>query len=148
MAQSQLSPGVSFVFESLRQLFIPISATVAATFGLSYVLSTPATYLLAALFCPGYICICRVWKYIVEERERVALGAIRVPVKTGKWPGGLDLLLDRLKAGKNGYPCTFIIYLQFCLLWSRKQLRTFHLSLESMVRPFPWRSWAKHGYAW
>jgi hypothetical protein len=54
-----------------------------------------------------------IWTYIQEEREMKAMGAVRVPVVHGKWPGSLDLIISRLKEGEDGYPRTSFVPVNF-----------------------------------
>ena len=135
-----LSPGVLFIFAGLRKLLIPIFVAFVATLGLSYILDI-AVYLrvlLAALLLPSYICLGLIWNDIAEARDRRSFGAVRVPVKCGKWPGGLDLLVNRLRRGKDGpgYPCEFILHSDF----------PFHNVCDSCLHLISyWSVWQDHG---
>jgi hypothetical protein len=104
-----LTPGILYILNSLPKLFLPS--------GLVYLICDYAAPLLgkrvptwgtvlASLFAlPAWTLVRATYTHFKEEREIRALGAVRVPVVQGKWPGNLDLLLGRLKQGKDGYPC-------------------------------------------
>ncbi|KAJ7830511.1 cytochrome P450 monooxygenase [Mycena olivaceomarginata] len=62
------------------------------------------TVVASLLASPVWALVRAVYTHFREEREIRALGAVRVPVVQGRWPGNLDLLLGRLKQGKDGYP--------------------------------------------
>ncbi|KAJ7938149.1 cytochrome P450 monooxygenase [Mycena leptocephala] len=103
-----LTPGILYILSSLPKLFLPS--------GIAYLICDYAAPLLgkrvpmwgtvlASLFAlPAWTLVRATYTHFKEEREIRALGAVRVPVVQGKWPGNLDLLLGRLKQGKDGYP--------------------------------------------
>lgn len=89
-----LSPPVIayLALQALRQLS---GARISSwTLALSCVASLPIFYWIRALY-----------SYVQEELGIRTLGAVRVPKVKGKYPGSLDLILKRLKQGKDGYPC-------------------------------------------
>ncbi|KAI0916862.1 hypothetical protein AcW1_007802 [Taiwanofungus camphoratus] len=88
-----LSPPVIayLALQALRQLS---GARISSwTLALSCVASLPIFYWIRALY-----------SYVQEELGIRTLGAVRVPKVKGKYPGSLDLILKRLKQGKDGYP--------------------------------------------
>ncbi|KAH9950589.1 hypothetical protein B0H21DRAFT_500380 [Amylocystis lapponica] len=91
VARSVLPP-IVFTHTVLSWLSIPGSGS-DGIYWICLVLSLPVSY---------YLNLLRIW--IIEELELRELGAVRVPEVKGRWPGNLDLLLGRLKQGKDGYP--------------------------------------------
>ncbi|KAJ7274425.1 cytochrome P450 [Mycena haematopus] len=102
MAGHLFSPGALFLVRSLPKLTLPSGAAYLAT---SY-LELPRWVCIVAFVSasPVWLGVRSVYRNFVEEREMHALGAVRVPEVKGKWPGNLDLVVGRLKQGKDGYP--------------------------------------------
>ncbi|KAK7029845.1 cytochrome P450 monooxygenase [Favolaschia claudopus] len=108
MASGFLSPGVSYILKFIPKLLFPpglayLACTNAPTIR---TLSIPlwGRILAAVLAPPVWAAIRALYVHVREEREIRALGAVRVPVVKGKWLWNLDLLLGRIKQGKDGYP--------------------------------------------
>ncbi|KAJ7603778.1 cytochrome P450 monooxygenase [Mycena polygramma] len=102
MADPLLSPGVFFFLTSVPKLALPSIVTYLA----SNYFKSPRWISIAASVLAGPIWLWArsVYQTLVEEREIRTFGAVRVPQVHGKWPGNLDLLLARLKGGKDSYP--------------------------------------------
>jgi hypothetical protein len=102
-----LSPGVFFLFTSLPKVTLPSGVVCLAT----YYLKLPRWVCITASVsaAPIWLWVRSIYRNFVEEREIRALGAVRVPQVHGKWPGNLDLVLARLKQGKDGYPCNLAL---------------------------------------
>jgi hypothetical protein len=103
MAEQLLSPGVLFLVGSLPKLTLPSGIAYLA---FNY-LKLPRWVCIAASVSAGpvWFWVRSVYRHLLEEREIRALGAVRVPEVKGKWFGNLDLVVGRLKQGKDGYPC-------------------------------------------
>ena len=98
-----LTPGVKFILAALPKLTLPGAVVYLAANHSNY---PRWACILAALSAGPLLAWLRSqYEYLKEEREIAALGAVRVPEVKGKWPWNLDLILGRLKQGKDGYPC-------------------------------------------
>ncbi|KAF7312278.1 Cytochrome P450 monooxygenase [Mycena indigotica] len=98
----RLTPGVKFILAALPKLTLPGAIVYLVAHHLSYarwvcVLGSMAAWPLLSLVHAQL-------RHMAEEREIRALGAVRVPEVKGKWPWNLDLVVGRLKQGKDGYP--------------------------------------------
>ncbi|KAJ7468614.1 cytochrome P450 monooxygenase [Mycena latifolia] len=108
MASRFLAPGILFILKSFQKLLLPPGLTFLAC---QYAATLRNVYvplwgigMASLLVLPMWMFVRAKYLHFIEEREIYALGAERVPVVQGKWPGNLDLLLGRLKQGKDGYP--------------------------------------------
>ncbi|KAF7345126.1 Cytochrome P450 monooxygenase [Mycena venus] len=98
MASRVLPPGVLYILRSIPKLFVhhPVSHYLACDYA-APLLGKPGSALGNSLSIP----VCDACLGF-EEREIRALGARRVPVVQGKWPGNLDLhLLGPTQAGQR-----------------------------------------------
>nr|GAT60764.1 cytochrome P450 monooxygenase [Mycena chlorophos] len=97
-----LTPGLKFILSSLPGLTLPATIVYFAAEHRRY---PRWLSILAALSAgPVLAWLKAQYQFIQEEREMRALGAVRVPEMKGKWPWNLDLIVGRLKQGKDGYP--------------------------------------------
>ena len=101
-----LTPGVAFLLSSIPKLALPPTLVYLAANCLNL---SHWTCIVAAFSAgPVLLWLRAKYRHFVEEREIRSFGAVRVPVVEGKWPGNLDLILGRLKEGKDGYPCNCV----------------------------------------
>ncbi|KAJ7364007.1 cytochrome P450 monooxygenase [Mycena albidolilacea] len=121
MAERLLSPGVLFLVGSLPKLTLPSGIAYLAV---SY-LKLPRWVCIAASVSAGpvWFWVRSIYRHLLEEREIRALGAVRVPEVKGKWIGNLDLVVGRLKQGKDGYPFDAVE------LMIRRYGRTFNMQI-------------------
>ncbi|KAJ7903560.1 cytochrome P450 monooxygenase [Mycena olivaceomarginata] len=121
MAEQLLSPGVLFLVGSLPKLTLPSGIAYLA---FNY-LKLPRWVCIAASVSAGpvWFWVRSVYRHLLEEREIRALGAVRVPEVKGKWFGNLDLVVGRLKQGKDGYPFDAVE------LMIRRYGRTFNMQI-------------------
>ncbi|KAJ7353576.1 cytochrome P450 monooxygenase [Mycena albidolilacea] len=108
MASGVFAPGVLYILKSIPKLLLPPGlAYLACDYAASLLgkrVPLWGTVVASLLASPVWALVRAVYTHFREEREIRALGAVRVPVVQGRWPGNLDLLLGRLKQGKDGYP--------------------------------------------
>ncbi|KAK7033098.1 cytochrome P450 monooxygenase [Favolaschia claudopus] len=97
-----LTPGALFLARSLSKLAVPTGLAYLASSYLEFSSWVCVTAAISA--SPLLLWVRSVYKNVVEARQIHALGAVRVPEVKGKWPFNLDLILGRLKQGKDGYP--------------------------------------------
>jgi hypothetical protein len=109
MASGVFAPGVLYILKSIPKLLLPPGLAYLACDYAAPLLGKRVplwgTVVASLLASPVWALVRAVYTHFREEREIRALGAVRVPVVQGRWPGNLDLLLGRLKQGKDGYPC-------------------------------------------
>ncbi|TDL14036.1 cytochrome P450, partial [Rickenella mellea] len=103
-----LPPGILFILGGIARLtilagtiFVPVHF-LQNLFGIT--LPTYASILAVILGVPLVLAANILRLSLVERRDAVSRGAVRVPRVRGKWPGCFDLLLHLKKNFDNGYP--------------------------------------------
>ncbi|KAI0320186.1 cytochrome P450 monooxygenase [Amylostereum chailletii] len=102
-----MTPGAYFLHQTLKGLLLPACIATGATQVLAGLTGRVSFTFYWPIWIISFFFI--LWGSTVlssmrEYHEIRRLGACKIPEISGKWPGNIDIILRRLKHGKDGYP--------------------------------------------
>nr|UNW45409.1 cytochrome P450 monooxygenase [Amylostereum areolatum] len=102
-----MTPGAYFLHQTLKGLLLPACIATGAAQVLAGLTGRVSFTFYWPIWIISFFFI--LWGSTVlssmrEYHEICRLGACKIPEISGKWPGNIDIILRRLKHGKDGYP--------------------------------------------
>ena len=84
-----LPPGISFIAPGLTKLGV-----LGTSFFIIRRYNVPVPSWVPLVLLPAYVVLESATTFVLEERERKALGGAPIPITKGRWPGNLDILFE------------------------------------------------------